>query len=281
MLAMTNTFSMRSGESIEHLRNAGFGVEPVSPNLKRTARAYLWWSVLMRLIVGVVVACAFTSTHAMASIIEISIAPNSQANSRPSIDNVYDDQAVGGVFNDNLGIGIIINPSFIPANVQSDFALHQNGNLFPPSAYSGFVPNPLTSSVLYTFDHPTIVSGVAIVEHFNGVTGVGGHLGNSVGSLASLGTVLGSPIMTDGTIEIFDFGNTTLAGQYFGLTIDQTFLSYAFAIHRAYLLDENGHPIPGSTNGPVPTPEPATYVVLVTSLGLLGLLWRRRKHRVA
>lgn len=212
-----------------------------------------------------------------ASIIRVSIAANSQANSRPSIDDVYDVQAQGGVFNDNLGIGLIINPVYVAANDQADFALHQNGNLFGPSVYGGFVPNPNTSSVYYTFDHATIVSGVEIIQHYNGVTGIGGNIGNSFGAMSSLGSVLGSSSMTDGTSSIFNFGNSSISGTHFKLTIDRTLLSYAFALHRAYLLDENGSRIYGinEPNAPNNVPESGSSL-LVFALGIAVMVVLRR-----
>jgi len=231
-------------------------------------------TAVVSLLAGAILAAP---TQSSASIVEITIAAHSQANSRPPIDNVFDNKAVNGVFNENLGIGIIINPIFIPANVQSDFALHQNGYLFAPSAYSNYVPNPLTSDVMYRFDHPTIVSGVEVVEHYNGVTGIGGSLGNSPQALVSLGSVLGPSSMVDGTIVTFDFGNTTRSGTYFQLSIDRTLLSYAFALHRAYLLDQYGRIIPGST---MATPEPNSFGSLICGLGVLGYgaFARRRRH---
>ena len=61
-----------------------------------------------------------------ASIIDISIVPNSQANSRPAIDGIYHVTASGGVLPVDLGVGICVNPNWISANVQSDFCLHQH-----------------------------------------------------------------------------------------------------------------------------------------------------------
>ena len=204
--------------------------------------------------------CCLFAQQTVASIVEISITPNSQANSRPSIDTVFDVQATNGTFNDNLGIGIIINPTYIAANVQADFALHQNGNLYPVSAYSNFVPNPLTSRVTYRFNQPTIVSGIEIIEHFNGVTAVSGELGDSISTLSFIGAASSSLPMTDGTSVVFNFGNMTQSGEIFRLTIDQTFLSYAFAIHRAYLLDQNGNKITSAV------PEPSAALLLAAGL---------------
>ncbi len=158
---------------------------------------------------------AMRATQASASsIVAISIPPDSQANSAPKIANVYSAVAAGGVLDTAAGVGLCVNPVWVSANVQSDFCLHQNQSLGSPAPYVGpYVPDPSDSTVHFVFDNRTIVTGVAIVEHFNGATGVSGALGDSLDALQPLGSAFTSSIgLDDGVVRYFLFGNTTVAG---------------------------------------------------------------------
>ncbi len=131
--------------------------------------------------------CLAATQLAGASIIEISIPIGSQSPlSRPANDQVWDVQAQGGVLDVNLGVGIIVNPVFVippPGYVGTNyFPLHQDS--FSPAPYvSAYVPDPENSSVVFQFDQATIVSGIEIVQHVNGVTQLNGKIGTSLTSL--------------------------------------------------------------------------------------------------
>jgi PEP-CTERM motif len=213
------------------------------------------------------------------SIVEIEIKPNSQSTlSRPAIDNTYRVEAVGGVLNINLGIGIIANPTFLSANDHTDFALHQDSQ--PNSTYySNYVPDAESSTVYFRFDAPAIVRYVDIVQHFYGATKVAGAAGPDRNSLTALGSVFGPAgdqttgvLGPDGTIHRFDLGNTSVAGTWFAMTIDKGNFPSAFAIHRALLFDSQGNRIAPAV------PEPATHASMLAGLALLFVAarWRAR-----
>lgn len=198
------------------------------------------------------------STPVSAAIIEISVPPGSQLQSRPLSDNVWSVSVQGGTLSTTLGIGIIVNPSWLTVNDTNDFALHQNHDNGSPPYAAAYTPNAIASTVTYKFDRQTIVSGVEIVQHVYGATQISGSLDNVL-----LGTVFGPSgdvldsfvVPTEGVSQVFNFGNTTVAGKTFKLTITKSNFFHAFALHRAFLLDETGRRIePASaptTRGPV------------------------------
>jgi len=188
------------------------------------------------------------------SIIGISIPVNSQSHlSRPAADNVFSAVVSGGVLNINLGIGIIVNPTYpLPGE---NFALHQDQQVFSTPYIAAWRPDPATSTVTFTFDTPTVVSGVELVQHVFGVTQITGRLGNSLGSLQSLGSVFGPSgdvfgggsvfvVPTDGVSQIFSFGNTSQAGTVFTFEVNKTVYYEAYGLFRAYPLDAQGNRIP-------------------------------------
>jgi hypothetical protein len=195
-------------------------------------------------------------------IVSISIPANSQGtNCRPYQDNLW---SVSNPIDPDLGIGVIINPS-LPSSSSANYALHQNDALFPsaPSYIAANVPNAASATVSYVFSEPAIVSGVRIVQHLNGITRVQGALGNSSGTPTNLGNVFGPSgditnngqsnfvVANDGDSQDFLFGNTTVAGTHFDLTITKTVYASAFAAFRIIPLDENGVPIPTIVTAPL------------------------------
>jgi hypothetical protein len=183
-------------------------------------------------------------------------------------------------FNDTLGIGTIIGP----AMGSNYFALHDHQYISP------YVPDPTRAVVKYTFDSPTIVKGLEIIQHVNGVTQVEGFSGNSFGSLASLGSVFGpqgdakavwisDPPMWEypfynGQSYTFDFGNTTIAGSKFEFIVRKTSADGGYAIFNAYPLDVNGNCILGAVAA---VPEPDEYMMMLMGAALVGFQVKRKK----
>jgi uncharacterized repeat protein (TIGR01451 family) len=152
-----------------------------------------------------------------------------------------------------LGIGIIVNPVFETVNDNQDFALHQNDDIQPSPLYiAANVPNPAEAIVTYILGRPQVVSGVEIIQHHNGITKVEGFLGFATNNAESLGAVFGpsgdvtggAPVVpSDGTSQIFNFGNTNIAGNVFQLVIRKTSYPNAFATHRIFPLGIHGERI--------------------------------------
>lgn len=190
------------------------------------------------------------SLTAVADITGISIPRNSQLQSRPFFDDVWSVSASSGALDTSSGIGIIVNTVWIQVNDANDFALHQNQENGSPAYMSDHVPDSAASTVTFTFDRPTIVRGVEIVQHVNGVTRVAGVLDST-----SLGPVFGPSgdittgfvVPSDGVSQVFDFANTGIAGTVFRLTISKTSHFHSFALHRAFPLDADGRRIAPSS----------------------------------
>jgi len=94
------------------------------------------FAVLVMILLGL-------TNPANADIIEISVPVNSQApQSRPAIDNVWSVASQGGTLPTTLGIGIIVNSSWVSVIDFMDFALHQNPDL-GTAPYTGLHFPPL------------------------------------------------------------------------------------------------------------------------------------------
>ena len=214
-------------------------------------------SIRIRVATIAIVLLAAAARPVTAAITEISIPSGSQLASRPLIDNVWLVASQGGVLSTTVGIGLIVNPTWVNQNDSSDFSLHQNGPNGSPPYVQPHVPNVTASTVSYKFDKPTIVSGVEIVQHYNGVTEVKGLLGTTtLGPVfGPAGDVVSGPVAADGDSHVFNFANTSVAGTTFKLTVSKSSHESAFALHRLFLLDQAGNRIaPASgptTTGPV------------------------------
>lgn len=196
--------------------------------------------------------------RAVAAITEISIPTGSQIVSRPLIDNVWQVASQGGTLSTTQGIGIVVKPTWISADDNTDFSLHQNDDMGSQPYVAAHVPPAAASTVTYKFDRPTVVGGVEIVQHVNGITQVSG-----LADATSIGTVYGPSgdvtsgyvVPADGVSQVFNFANSSVAGTTFKLTVTKSSHPNAFAVHRIFLLDVAGVRIPTAggptTTGPV------------------------------
>ena len=210
-------------------------------------------------------------------IVAISVPVGSQSpESRTAQDNVWSVSIPPVPLNVDLGIGIIVNPTVVGGNNNTDFALHQDSTGGPYIA--SYSPDPTQGIVTYRFDQPVIVSGVEIVQHVNGITRVEGLLGASEATVTSLGSVFGpagdvtdTVVAEEGETQRFDFGNSTVSGTVFQLIVRKTNHDSAFATYRIYPLDAAGNRIPaaGSTQQITPaiTWNPPADIVVGTALG--------------
>ncbi|MBL7218994.1 MAG: PEP-CTERM sorting domain-containing protein [Phycisphaerae bacterium] len=169
--------------------------------------------------------------------------------------------------NTNTGIGRIINPAST-----SVFSLHDH-------VYStSYVPDPTRAVVTYKFNQSAVVDQVEIIQHRNGITRIQGFVGDSLGSLVSIGAIFGPNgdvtgvnTFSEGQSYLFDFNNT-MGGRYFQMIVLKTSLSNGYATYQVVPRDANSVAFE-----PALTPEPASLVVMLGGIGLL--LKRRRRGR--
>ena len=220
-----------------------------------------------------------------AAIIGVSIPVGSQRDiCRPVIDDVWSVSAPPYPLNVDLGIGVLINPdeSFVPM-VAGNFAFHEHD--FPGESrimLADYIPDPTRAVVTYTFDSPTIVDQLEINQHTNGISKVEGFVGDSVGSLFSIGSIFGPANDVTGPnsfIEtqsyVFDFDNG-LAGTVFQFVIRKSSHPTGYAAYRAFPRNADGVRYAPAV---APIPEPSSLAIW----SLIGLSfagagwWRRRK----
>ncbi len=215
------------------------------------------------------------------AIIEVSIPMGStETGTTTANDNIWTATAVNGVLDTAHGIGAILRQTY---QVGDDLAMNIHYSGFAP--FSNNHPSPDVSTITYYFDTNTTVRGFAVIQHVNGITKLSAMLGASIGSLANLGSTFGpagdvvatpgvpSNLAPDGTIQIFDFGNATLAGYVLQVFVDKTWCSDCFGTFAIAPLDASLNFIPAA-NSSQDVAEPTTLAVL--AVGAIGLALGRK-----
>ena len=218
---------------------------------------------ISRILAAAIALFSFSSL-ASAAITGVSIPVGSQDGpSWPVWDNVYSVVAP----NFNLGIGHIVGPQVTSG--YGSFALHDHVYISPN------VPDPSRAVVTYTFNASTIVKGVEIIQHTNGITRIEGFSGNNPSSVISIGSVFspagditGPGSFAELSSSTFDFGNTTQSGTVFQFIVRKTSLDNGWANYNAYPLDINGNRIP--------VPEPEEYLMMLIGAGMVGYRVKRK-----
>ena len=210
----------------------------------------------------------------------VSIPVNSQNDvCHPVVDDVWSVGTPPYPLNVDLGIGNIINPgSFVPM-VAEEFIFHDHDNLAgqPPVMLAPHIPDPERAVVTYTFNEPTVVDQLEILQHTNGITNVEGFVGDSIDSLISIDSIFGPAGDATGQFYfvetqsyVFDFDNST-AGSIFQFVIRKTSFSEGYAAYRAFPRNADGVRYSAAT-----VPEPTTFCMLLMGV-IVSLLFRRRK----
>jgi hypothetical protein len=182
------------------------------------------------------------SLSLQAGIISVSVPKESQDfnnnDGYAARDDIWTATAPPFPLNTDLGIGHLLNTS--PAILAADIdPLTRLGVLHSHKYDAPYVP--VSSAVVsFTFDAPTVVDQLELIQHFDGITRVEGFVGNELNSLLSIGNIFGpdgevhgSAHFTAGQSYLFDFNNS-IAGTIFQFRITQTSLVDGYALHRAF-----------------------------------------------
>lgn len=148
-----------------------------------------------------------------------------------------------------------------------DYGLHDHGYV------ADNVPDPSRGYVVFKFDAPVFVRGMAMIQHQNGLTLLEHLAGRNLDSLTSEGSswgdrgdVTGSSVFDEFERDQFAFSGTE-AGRFHKFIIRKTSLIDGYASYRWYLDFEAAPPVP----------EPATSAMFVAGmLAVLGLVRRQR-----
>ena len=134
-------------------------------------------------------------------------------------------------------------------------------------------PDPTRAVVTYTFDTSTVVDQLEIIQHQNGITKIEGFVGDSVGSLTSIGSIFGPDgdvtgfsVFAETETYVFDFDNT-VSGKIFQFVIRKISHPTGYATYRAYPRNADGVRYEAVSNL---VPEPTTLVIwsLLVTLGM-------------
>src|SRR5260370_40064760 len=121
----------------------------------------------------------------------------------PVSDNVWSVSAPPFPLTVNLGIGFLVNPAFA---LPEAFTLHDHVYV------ASNIPDPTRAVVTYLFDQRVVVDKIKVIQHTNGITRIEGFVGDTPGSLTSIGAVFGPSgdvtggfVFTEGQPYLFDF----------------------------------------------------------------------------
>lgn len=215
------------------------------------------------------------SIAARADITSVSVPQESQDygnnDSYPARDNLWTVSVPPYPLNTISGIGRILNTS-VPG-LASDVGPNRFGTLHSHKYAEAHVPVS-NAVVTYTFDTPTAVDQMEIVQHENGITRIEGFVGNDLASMTSIGNIFGplgdvrgSRLFQDGDTHVFHFTNTT-PGTIFQFRITHTSLDNGYALFRAYPRDSAGKRIPSA--------ECATVGIRLSEI---EVFWQSRSNR--
>jgi hypothetical protein len=165
----------------------------------------------------------------------------------PRRDGVYAVAAPPYPLNVQLGIGNMINPR--APDTYGDFVTHDHQYVSPQ------IPDPGRGEVTYGFHTATVVTGLEIVQHGNGITAIEGFVGDDPSTLTSIGRVFsargdlsGGSQFSEFEPAVFLFTNRTPA-RVFRFVIRKTSLQDGYAFYRAFPLDLSGARILGAPEG--------------------------------
>ena len=192
------------------------------------------------------------------------------ATSYPRDSGVWSVSAPPYPLNTSIGIGHILNP-----NVAGNYSMHDHVYVSPN------IPGPTRAIVTYEFNVSVAVDQVEIMQHRNGISRIEGLVGNSLGSMVSIGSIFGpagdvtgANVFGEHSSYVFDFDNTE-TGRFFQMVIRKTSAANGYASYQIFPRDAEG-----TRFEPIPIPEPATLSFV--ALGALMLASRKgRRGRAA
>lgn len=228
--------------------------------------------ILTQLFALGIVAISVTTQAAITSVsVEKASQDYGNNDSYPARDNIWSATVPPYPFNTSLGIAHILDTS--PSVLAHDISPTTRLGVLHSHKYDAPYVPVFSAVVTFTFDFPTVVDQLEILQHVNGVTRVEGFIGGDINSLASIGNIFGPDgdargafHFTEGQSYLFDFDNS-VAGTIFQFRITQTSLENGYALHRAFPRLSDGTRIEA-------VPEPAIDSLVVA--GLIGVVLLRK-----